>query len=266
MQQAHDFLQESATLCDLVAALSEDQFERPTAFKGWTINNVLRHLHFWNVAADLSLTDPDQFQTLFKQVVAHLHGGSLSAFETEHFKGLGGGELVRTWQQYYVAMADRFAQVDPKLRLQWAGPSMSVRSSITARIMETWAHGQAVYDELGVVRENHDRIRNVAVLGVNTYGWTFKVNGKAAPEPMPQVRLTAPSGAVWTFGEENAQECIEGSAEAFCQVVTQVRNIADTPLHVVGENATAWMAIAQCFAGAPVAPPAPGTRKINPTP
>jgi len=30
---------------------------------------------------------------------------------------------------------------------------------------------------------------------------------------------------------------------------------------VTGQNAAAWMEIAQCFAGAPEAPPAPSTRK-----
>jgi uncharacterized protein (TIGR03084 family) len=66
-------------------------------------------------------------------------------------------------------MAARFAAADPFARVPWVGPDMSVRSAITARLMETWAHGQAAYDLLGVVRRNTDRIRNIAVLGVNTY-------------------------------------------------------------------------------------------------
>ena len=36
---------------------------------------------------------------------------------------------------------------------------MSARSSISARLMETWAHGQEVYDHLGVVRVDADRIK-----------------------------------------------------------------------------------------------------------
>jgi len=138
---------------------------------------------------------------------------------------------------------------------------MSVRSSITARLMETWAHGQAIYDLLGIVRENEDWISNVVVIGVNTYGWTFKVRGQTPPEPMPRLKLIAPSGEIWTFGEENSGERIEGLAEEFAQVVTQTRNIADTALTVSGPNAAAWMAKAQCFAGGPEEPPAPGTRR-----
>ena len=137
---------------------------------------------------------------------------------------------------------------------------MSARSSITARLMETWAHGQAVYDMLGVERVNADRIRNIAVLGINTFGWTFATHKQPLPAIAPHVRLTAPSGAIWTWNEPSETDLIEGSATEFCQVVTQVRNIADTRLKVVGEAATRWMAIAQCFAGPPETPPAPGTR------
>lgn len=160
-------------------------------------------------------------------------------------------------------MAERFAAADPSARVKWVGPDMSVRSSITARLMETWAHGQAVYDLLGVVRRNTDRIRNIAVLGVNTYDWTFKVRGRGSPAPKPHVRLTAPSGAVWTWNDPSETDLIDGVAEEFCQVVTQVRNVADTRLELRGAAAHAWMANAQCFAGPPETPPSPGTRRMR---
>ena len=155
-------------------------------------------------------------------------------------------------------MAPRFAAADPKMRVQWVGPEMSVISSITARLMETWAHAQAVYDALGVERVDTDRIGNIVRLGVNTYGWTFKNRKEDPPGPMPRLRLAAPSGVVWEYGE--GEDLIEGSASEFCQVVTQCRNIGDTSLSVHGPVATRWMAIAQCFAGPPQDPPPTSAR------
>ena len=137
---------------------------------------------------------------------------------------------------------------------------MSVRSSITARLMETWAHAQAVYDLLGQQRTNTDRIKNVVVIGINTFGWTFRNRDIPVPEDVPYLRLTAPSGEIWEWNQATQGNMIEGSAVEFCQVVTQVRNIADTALRVAGETATAWMSIAQCFAGPPENPPQPGSR------
>jgi len=37
------------------------------------------------------------------------------------------------------------------MRVKWIGVDMSARSCLTARLMETWAHGQEIYDILGVV-------------------------------------------------------------------------------------------------------------------
>jgi uncharacterized protein (TIGR03084 family) len=260
LEQAADFLTESEALHELLAPLDEDDLDRPTAFKGWTVNDVLRHLHVWNQAADLSLVDAAGFAAFYAEVEHAVATGGLRDFERRWLNGLAGRALVSQWRSFYRPMASRFGAADPSTRVKWAGPDMSVRSSITARLMETWAHGQEIYDELGVERVNGDRIRNIVVLGNNTYGWTFAVRSLEVREPRPHLVLTAPSGVVWTFNEPRADERIEGLAEHFCQVVTQVRNVADTALQVTGTNAEAWMARAQCFAGPPEEPPAPGTR------
>ncbi len=109
-------------------------------------------------------------------------------------------------------------------------------------------------------RIDTDRIRNIVILGLNTFGWTFANRKLSVPGPAPHLRLTAPSGEIWEWNTDNTIERIAGLASEFCQVVTQVRNIADTTLQVTGTTATQWMAIAQCFAGPPEDPPAPGTR------
>jgi uncharacterized protein (TIGR03084 family) len=97
-------------------------------------------------------------------------------------------------------------------------------------------------------------------MGVNTFGWTFKVNRREVPAVQPYVRLISPSGALWEWNDPAAAERVEGSAVEFCRVVTQTRNLADTHLAVTGASARQWLERAQCFAGPPEQPPAPGTR------
>jgi len=259
--EAEDFRAESEALHALLAPLAEADYARTTAFKNWRINDVLTHLHFWNQMAGFQLTD--EAELLARMKAAMGEAGGMRRFEARHCGDLTGQALLAAWRETVHATADLFAAADPKQRLKWAGPDMSARSSVTARLMETWAHAQAIYDEIGVVREEADRIGSIVVLGVNTYGWTFRNRGERPPEPMPHLRLTAPSGAIWTHGEPSDSERIEGPAVAFCQVVTQTRNIADVDLSVTGPNATAWMSQAQCFAGPPNDPPALGTRKTR---
>lgn len=263
LQQAIDFREESDALYDVLAPLGEADFERKTLFKDWTLNDVLGHLHMWNHGADLSLNDPGAFGALMKQVSSSFgKDQSHLSFMWTWLEGIRGKELLAAWREFYPVMAEHFGAADPKARVKWAGPDMSVRSSVTARHMETWAHGQEIYDLLGQECPNTDRIKNIAVIGVNTFGWTFVNRGWDVPEVPPYVRLTAPSGAVWEWNEPSETNRVEGTAVDFCKVVTQVRNVADTDLVATGEAAVTWMSVAQCFAGGAEDPPAPGTRHM----
>ena len=258
MQQAEDFRAESRALHGLVAGTAPIRYKEPTQFKDWGIHDVLQHLHFWNRMAYLQLADEDDLVHHLKSMATA--GKSMRAYENEALGGIDGFTLVAEWEKQFEETADLFSVADPKARLKWAGPDMSARSSITARLMETWAHGQEVYDHLGVVRKNEDRIGNIVTLGINTFGWTYATRKEKPPGEMPYVVLMAPSGTQWTHGNPSEIERIEGRAEEFCQVVTQTRNIADTKLRVTGAVATDWMSKAQCFAGPPSAPPAAGSR------
>lgn len=258
IEQAEDFRQESRALTRLLYDQPFSAFREPTQFKGWTFMDVLQHLHFWNCMAYYQLTDPEKLLWHLQEMKAS--GGWMRAYENSLLSHMSEGALLTEYVSWSEWTADAFAEADPKTRLKWAGPDMSARSSITARLMETWAHGQEIYDHAGIVRQNADRISNIVMLGVNTYNWTYATRKSEPPGPMPHLVLTAPSGAVWTHGEPSTTSRIEGLAEEFCQVVTQTRNIADTTLKVTGDVAADWMSKAQCFAGPPSPPPAPGTR------
>jgi uncharacterized protein (TIGR03084 family) len=261
IEEAQDFLQESIALHHLVAPLAEADYELPTQFKGWNINDVLQHLHFFNLAAVHSLNEPARFDKLYASLNAKRKLGlSTVAATDELLGGVRGPALRELWREGFEQTAAAFAQVDPRRRVKWASPDMSARSSISARLMETWAHGQEVYDLLGVVRQNTDRIRSIAMIGINTYAWTFRNRGEAVPLSMPHVVFKAPSGAIWRWNDPSDEHRIEGLAEEFCWVVTQVRNIKDTRLAVKGGPATRWMAEAQCFAGPAQQQPLPGSR------
>lgn len=261
LEQAEDFRAESRGLHALLADVDDAGFRTETQFKGWTIDTVIQHLHFFNIAADLALTDEPALVALFADLkAARAAGETTIAYTDRWLDGLSGRALLAAWIETCERVADLFVDADPKARLKWAGPDMSARSFITARLMETWAHGQEVYDILGAERVEHDYVRNIVMLGVNTFGWTFANRGEPVPEPRPYLRLTAPSGEIWEYGEPSEVERIEGPAVAFAQVVAQTRNIADVDLAVTGPVASEWMSKAQCFAGPPNDPPAPGTR------
>jgi uncharacterized protein (TIGR03084 family) len=139
----------------------------------------------------------------------------------------------------------------PTARLPWYGPDMAAASSVTAQLMETWAHGQDVADALGAVLEPTDRLRHIAHLGVRTAGFSFALRGLPAPTDPVRVELVAPNGAVWAWGPAGAGDRVSGPALDFCLLVTQRRHRGDVTLDVVGATAERWMSVAQAFAGEP---------------
>ena len=261
LQESLDLRAEADELRAFLETLRDDDWSKVTPFLGWTPWDVVAHLHFFDRVSLLALTDEEAFFAARKELIQAMSSGKTGAEVTRAELGqLGPAELVAAWHESCQRMAEQLGSSDPKRRLPWFGPDMGVRMFTTARYMETWAHGQDIYDVLRVPRTHTDRIKNVAVLGIKTFGWTFVNRGLEVPGPPPYVHLSAPSGAVWEWNESAETSAVTGSALEFCQVVTQGRNVADTTLEVVGDVATQWMAIAQCFAGGPADPPKPGER------
>ena len=77
---------------------------------------------------------------------------------------------------------------------------MSAASMATARLMETWAHGQDVADTLGATRQPTDRLRHVAHIGVRARDYAYHVNGLPPPAVEFRVELVAPSGDTLDLG------------------------------------------------------------------
>lgn len=261
ISQIVDFRSEVIDLSEFLRELSAKHWSIDTQFKQWTINDVVLHLYASDYLALAAARDEKEFADLRRDILAVRRGGlSMMEESRRRFPALTGEGLRKAWHDQADALCQLLASKDPDVRLAWSGPSMGLRMFVAARQMETWAHGQEIYDALGVDRVPSDRIRNIAVLGAKTFEWAFTNRGLSVPAVRPEIRLHAPSGAKWTFNEASPHDYIEGSAVDFCQVVTQVRNVVDTSLRAQGATARRWMQIAQCFAGPPSDPPSANTR------
>ncbi len=127
---------------------------------------------------------------------------------------------------------------------------MAARSFVTARLMETGAHGRDIVDTAGATRTATARLKHVAHIGVRARPFSYLVNSLPMPETQVYVALTAPDGSVWEWGEP-AADSVRGPALDFCLLVTQRRHVDDTHLRIDGPAASEWMRIAQAFAGGP---------------
>lgn len=251
-----DLQAEQSALDDLVAPLSDEQWDLATASPRWSVTDQIGHLTYFDTTAALAITDPDGFKASVAELMAQMTGGEEAADEATlgDFRSANPADRLNRWRHGRSLLAEAGSTLKNDTRVVWYGPSMGSKSFLTARLMECWAHGQDVADAVGASREATDRIRHIAQLGVITRGWTYMNRGLEVPEGDVQVTLEAPSGAQWQYGADGAAETVSGTAEDFCLVVTQRRNVHDTNLTAT-PLALDWLEKAQAFAGAATDPP-----------
>lgn len=244
---------ERQTARSLLLSLQLEDWLRPTPAPGWSVREQVIHLAHFDFMAGLAFSDPQGFIGAMRAI----------QYLDSYVDSIGPANLSRTphdilcwWndQAQLLAQSSRdfvhsSDQESPKV--PWFGPSMSPASMITARIMETWAHTQDIFDTFGETRGPSPSLPHVARIGVLALPNSFRANQRRVPEVPVYVNLTLPSGEVLSFGDDSADNTVAGTVEDFCLVVTRRRHVADTNLEATGKVAREWMLIAQAFAGQP---------------
>jgi hypothetical protein len=75
MQQADDYIKEVEALADLLSGQPDDVFQLETLFKSWTVNDVIGHLHMFDIAALAALESDAAFDAFFAPIQANLSQG-----------------------------------------------------------------------------------------------------------------------------------------------------------------------------------------------
>lgn len=242
-----DLAGEVAALSQLLSGLSDNQWSAVTPAEGWNVADQVIHLGLFDQRCLWSMVDEGRFRTDRQDMSV---SGGVEGLQNSH-RGRSPEELFAWWRDGAQELARAALSVDLSKRCAWYGPSMSARSMLTARLMETWAHGLDIADAVGESLTPTDRLIHVAHIGVRAMGFAFVTNGRTAPDEEVFVELRAPSGETWTWGSPNASSSVRGSAYGFCCAVTQRRHVNDCGLTVTGNVAREWMSIAQAFAGPP---------------
>ncbi|PRY40804.1 TIGR03084 family metal-binding protein [Umezawaea tangerina] len=237
-----DLRLESAELDDLVAGLED--WSVPTPAEGWTVAHQIGHLAWTDHVSLLAIKDPDAFRAGLSDYTEH-------TVDDRAAECAARPDLLAYWRAGREQLAEALAAVPQGEKLLWFGPPMSPVSMATARLMETWAHGQDVADALGVHREPTERLRHVAHIGVRTIPFAFLVNGLEVPTDPVRVELVGPDGLPWVWGPEDAADRVTGPALDFCLLVTQRAHRDDLAVTATGPVAEQWLPIAQAFAGPP---------------
>lgn len=255
-----DLQAESASLRSMVGTAGPDALPRATPAAGWTIAHQLAHLTWTDEMACSAIASvvptvaaPRDWERALAEAAA-----SPDTFVDDGAAELARAEptaLLTRWDNGRALLLAALRATPPDVRIPWYGPPMKATSMVTARIMETWAHGLDVAGALGVEPERTDRVRHVCHIGVATRAFVYAARGLPTPEQPVRVTLTAPSGDTWTWGDPNAIHEISGDAWEFAQVAVRRLHPDDTSLVATPGVAREWLSIVQAFAGPPGADP-----------
>lgn len=250
-QLGDDLMAETDDLVALVTSLSPAEWETPTPAPSWSIRDQVGHLAYFDEQVTLAATDPDAFAQRRREALADVD--RFVDIATQATRQRPVASLVPWLYEARHAMIGATGAGAPE-RIPWFGPDMTIASALTARIMETWAHGQDVADAIGRQRTPTARLRHIAHIGVRTVGFAFALHHLDAPTEPFRIELTGPDGDLWTWGDDTSPNRITAPALDFCLLVTQRRHRDDLHVTATGDLARQWVPIAQAFAG----PPGPG--------
>jgi uncharacterized protein (TIGR03084 family) len=249
-QLCDDLAAEHHDLDAIVALMDHDQWAQPSAAAGWSVADQISHLAFFDGTGTLALTDDAAFASSTQQLIRDAAHGDPSIVDGQQPPEA----LLDLWRTNRGRIVAAARNVDTDGRIAWYGPPMSPASFVSARLMETWAHGQDIVDVVHADRVPTNRLRHIVQLGFRARRFSYGVHRRDLPTDDVRLELTAPDGSSWTYGDDQAHNVVRGSALDFCLLVTQRRHRDDVALDAHGAATDEWLSIAQAFAG----PPGPG--------
>jgi uncharacterized protein (TIGR03084 family) len=228
----------------LLVGLPGDDWFRSTPAKAWDVRDTVAHLADTDEIAVDTCNGGERPLNDFAAQLASAEDTTL--WGVLRGRRHTGAEVLTWWEDASAVERDVLARLDAGMRVPW-GLGMRPPSFVTARLMETWAHGLDIRTALRVYTPDTDRIRHVAWLGTRALPYAFSVAGREPPDGELRVELMLPSGAYWTFGPADAPNRITGSASEYCRLFVQRLSLANAPsLHGVGDGVAA-LEVARAF-------------------
>ena len=225
--------------------VDRDAWLRPTPARGWDVRDTIAHLADTDemaIATAIGLPG-----SINERAEVAASGEDLTYQGVLHGRRRSGAEVLAWWESTTAAEHDMFVALDPNLRVPW-GIGMRAPSFVTARLMETWAHGLDVCAAIGIEPRDSDRLGHVAWLATRALPYAYSLAGREPPADPVRVELTLPSGAAWTFGPIDAENRITGPAGEYCRVFVHRLKLADARgLRADGPAATAALSVARAF-------------------
>lgn len=226
-----DLVAEQQFLDQFLQRIPLKDWDKKTRAVGWTVRDTISHLaDSEELAAAVIAGDAD--------LTRYRSTPDLDSIREEAvLKGrkMRPQDVIEWWRGGRAKVVEPLSHLGPDHRVEWIAGSMSARTLATSRLMETWAHGLDIYDALGAEVEDTPRIRHICWLGWKSLPYAFKLAGHDYT-PV-RIEVIGPGYVKWTYGPEDAENLIKGSASDWARLAVRRAKPQETRLKVTGEAA-----------------------------
>jgi uncharacterized protein (TIGR03084 family) len=217
----------------ILAGLSDQQWDTPSAASGWTVRDVVVHLMLTDEAVVHSI------EGLGGPLPQERPAGTLDDAMGRAVRGEPATpeQVYPRWCTARRAASRAMRAADPDGRYPWATNPLRPRVLATTRLAEHWAHALDITGPLDLPYPDSARLRHIAWLAHRTLPYAFSLAGEDAPEVFCE--LSGPGGETWTFGPSDADSTIRGPVGEFCRVAARRLPPGETHLLTAGPHADA---------------------------
>src|SRR5437764_265410 len=180
-----DLVAEGEELDALVSAQAD--WSKPTPAAGWTIAHQIAHLAAADANVLIAIRTPEAFAAVLKQ------GSQAADLDAAAGAAKPRSVLLEQWRTGRSEVAAALRDIPLGQGFPWYGSQLTAALMVLLRLMETWAHGQDVFDTLGVSHRPTGRLRHVASLGVVGRELSFYAAQLPVPAEPFRVELTVPA-------------------------------------------------------------------------
>jgi uncharacterized protein (TIGR03084 family) len=239
-----DLASEQHDLQEVCERLSPDEWLTPTAARGWDVRDTIAHLADTDEIAIDTLDDGPRSLNRFITMLAS--SKDVTLWGVLRGRRRSGADVLTWWERTSTYECERLRGLETG-RVPW-GIGMGRPAFVTARLMETWAHGLDVRGAVGAASVDTDRLRHIAFLATRALPYAFSYAGRALPATKLRVELELPSGAQWTHGPDDAADRITGPASEYCRVFVQrLPRVEARGLVATGAGAREALVVARAF-------------------
>jgi uncharacterized protein (TIGR03084 family) len=245
------FAAEAEGLDAYLTALAPDQWTRPSRCAGWSVTDVVLHLAQTEEAVVGAFEHGDAGRPFaaYLAEAAEAEGGAVDALADAAVVAERADDpqiALARWRVAHAGSLACLAAADPRARVNWIAVPLSARTLVATRLSEHWIHGMDIREALDDPAADTDRLRFIARLAWRTLPYAFGRAGEQAPSV--QLRLTAPAGDEWRFGDDDAAVTISGPAGDWCRVAARRIGPGDTALVAEGAAADRVLELARTYA------------------